>query len=493
MNKKYLGQKKWSEAEDNKIIELYEQGLSNSQIADQMNRTYDSISHRIQLLTKTKELNKTRRKKTIKEEYYQNAINLIAGFKARKNKSRHKVAKSTTDINKANYDMILKIDGKNEADELSLNTRANYIAHLKLFAYWLKDKTFKDCNLDIIEEYIRHLQKDSKPATIASHKSNLKFLFTKIQEESPSKDIMKIVAKLGEKKRAKNGDNEAERKEHLSKVEIVKLISGIKGDDIVAKRDRALLAAVYNSGGRIGEVLAVRKNNTHLEGKFPKLFLPISKTKKRDSHLLNFALPYLIEWTKVHEFWNDDEAPLFYSRSVSNYGQTLTAHAVRKILARALRISGIKKHITLHGLRHSKAYHCAVDGMTAAEANALFGWGRSSNMFAYYSSMAKEEIKLRELERTGKLTKEQIEERKQERNAFVSSKCNRCHTTITPDQFVCPKCGLSKNKKVAEIELAKEKKADSEISDLKRQMAQIVASINDLKTLKVEKERRARV
>ena len=32
--------------------------------------------------------------------------------------------------------------------------------------------------------------------------------------------------------------------------------------------------------------------------------------------------------------------------------------------------------------------------MTPAEANILFGWGRSSSMFTYYSSMATEEIKL---------------------------------------------------------------------------------------------------
>ena len=216
-------QKKWSEQEDNKIIELYGQDLTNSQIAEQMNRSYHSISHRIELLKQTKELNITRRKKTVKEEYYKNAISLIEGFKNKKNKTRHKAAKTTTDISKTNYDMILKIDGKNEADGLSLNTRANYISNLKIFAYWLK-KPFKDCKLEDIEEYLRHLREKSKEATINSHKSNLKFLFTKIQEETPSTDIMKIVAKLSEKKRAKNGHNETERKEHLSKVELVKLI-----------------------------------------------------------------------------------------------------------------------------------------------------------------------------------------------------------------------------------------------------------------------------
>ena len=484
--------KKWSEAEDNKIIELYGNGLTNNEIAEQMNRSYAAISHRIQLLNKTKELNKTRRKKTAKEEYYQIAANLIESFKNKKHKTRHKVAKSTTDITEDNYNMILRIDGKNEADSLSLNTRANYISNLRLFAYWLKKKSFKDCNLDIVEDYLRHLQ-NKKPQTIASHKSNLKYLFTKIQEETPSQDVMQIVAKLSEKKRAKNGGSETEQKEHLSKVELVKLISGIKGDDLMAKRDRALLSVLYDCGSRIGELLAVRKKNTHIEGKLPKLFLPVSKTETRDSHLLNFSLPYLTEWLKVHEFWDNDESPLFYSRCVGNYGNTITAHAVRKILKRALRISEIKKNITLHGLRHTKAYHSAIEGMTPSEANKLFGWKRQSNMFTYYSAMAKDEIELRELERKGELTPEQLEERKQERNAFVSSKCNRCHTLILPDQFVCSKCGLSKNKEVAKIEIKKEEKANQEISDLQKQMAEIVAAVNDLKSLKAEKKRRAKV
>jgi len=450
--------KLWSEKEENKLVELYNAGYTNREITEQLNRNPDSVKHRVQLLKERKLIIGKRRTKTTKENYYHNAHRIIENFK--KNK--------TTEISKENYNLILEVDQNNEADGLTENSRSHYVRYLSDFAKSLKKTSFLKASLsNDVETYIILKQKHLKESSFLSVKSTIKMFYRYLFEKKPTDaNVLKIYNFLNKRKRSKTRKFVTDTKEHLTRQEMVKLVASIKGKSTDAIRNRALIACLYDSGARINELLATAVKDCNADEKVPKFFLPISKTEPRNSNMLNFSLPYLMDWIKTHEYWNNKEAPVFYSMSTSNYGDPITAGAVGQILRRALKISGIKKKITLHGLRHSKAYHMAEDGMLISEANKLFGWGRTSGMFHYYSSVKDKEVEFKELERANKLTPEQLEERKQERNAFVMKTCMRCKEKILPNQFVCGKCGLSIDKNIASQELDHYKTLQDQIKEL---------------------------
>ena len=465
---------KWTEAEELKLIGHVKEGLTNKQILEQLNlsrpenqkRTWRSIAMKVKLLRDAKLINGIRRPKTSKyENYYARELQGIENFKNQFSKTRHKLSDLTMNISKRNHELIIDIDVRNEADGLSPTTRDHYMRYLKELAEGLKQKSLIDATLESdILPHINKLQKRLKG--IAEPRAAMKFFYNEMALKYPNKkELMLIAAYFNKKKRGRQSKPEPKEKKSLTKREVVKLVSGIKGNDKLAIRDRAIIACLYDSGARLSEFITLSKNNCNVDDKVPRFHVEISKTRPRDANMLIFSLPYLMEWIKVHEFWDDDNAPLFYSFSTANYGEPIGQNMITLIVRRAARIAGLKD-VTPHALRHTKAFHCAAEGMLPAEANDRFGWGRASSMFIYYTKVSEKELQLRELERANKLTPEQIEERKIERNAFVLKKCARCQAEATPDQFVCGRCGLALNKQVADKELVKEK----ELTEMKEQL-----------------------
>lgn len=465
---------RWTEAEEARLIQLVKDGLTNKQILEQLNlsrpenqqRTWRSIATKVKILRDAKLIDGIRRPKTSKyQAYYANPLQGIENFKNRISKTRHRLADATLNISDENHKFIVEIDLRNEADGLSPTTRDHYMRYLKALAQELKQKSLIDVKLESdILPYINKLQLRLKG--INEPRAALKFFYNEMAEKYPNKkELMRIASYFNKKRRGRNNRKEVKDKPSLTKREIVKLVSGIKGNDKMAIRDRAMIAALYDSGTRLAELTTISKKNCYIDDKVPRFHAEMSKTMPRDTNMLNFSLPYLMEWIKVHEFWDREDAPLFYSFSTSNFGEPIAQNMVGLIVRRAARIAGLK-NVSPHVLRHSKAFHCAADGMLPAEANDRFGWGRSSSMFIYYTKISEKEMQLRELERANKLTPEQIEERKIERNAFVLKNCARCGAEATPDQFVCGRCGLALNKQVADKELVKEK----ELTEMKEQL-----------------------
>ena len=459
--------KMWRQKEEIKLKELYEQGLKLREIGLQLGRDKISIAHKISQLKKCKELQRRKYKISLNEVYYNSSNNEISKFK--QGKGRY------AELNKANYELISWYDQENETAGLTPTTRWGLIRDISTFGIWIKEKKLKELSVDEIKEYERFLGLRLGKTSIKVHKSRIKGLYVEMLKDKSCKENIQLVFNyLDTKSRGRKKENDVtEAKARLTKTQIVKLVGAIKGADKGSIRDRAIIASLYDSGCRCSEFLSIRVKDAQVDGKFPHYYVPMSKTKPRDCHILSFSLPYVMEWKKQHEFLDNPDAPFFYSFSTKNYGESLTVRIPQLILKKAANIAGIKEVVSPHILRDSKAVHCAEAGMTAAEANLLFGWDRGSSMFNYYSTISTNALRLREKERGGQLTIEQIEELKEERNAFVSTNCNRCHTTILPDQFVCSKCGLAKNKKVAEIELQKEKKAEATISDLKKSMEEM--------------------
>ena len=478
---------KWHEAEEAKLVEMFKDGMTDSQISEQLGRNLNSVKHRVALLKDSKVLEGKRRKRSNEDVYNSNSVRIIENFRKRKAMTGHKLGDSTTKLSNENHKLISDVLLNNEAEGLSETTRANYITYTKIFALKLSNTSLLKVSLDEnIMTYISELRKRlPKETSFNAHKAALKNFYEVMFEKYPdNKELNRIIVFFNKKKKGRKKTYEPEEKQHLSKREIVQLVSGIKGKDKIAIRDRAIIAALYDTGARLSELVAVRQQDAKINEKVPYCFLPISKTKPRPSHMLNFSMPYLMEWIKVHEFWNDPNAALFYSMSTSNYGEPIAQQMISLIVRKARRISKIDKKITPHTLRHTKAYHCAADGMLPSEANRLFGWGISSTMFIFYTRISEGEVRKRELERAGKLSKEDLEGRKLEREAFRLKNCARCNTKSLPDQLVCSKCGLILDKRIAEQQEKRDQGKEDKIKALEDKMEKFEDAVKLIEMMK---------
>lgn len=467
--------KKWHEKEEAKLIQLYKDGLKLPEIAKQLGRTKDSVAHRIALLKESNELSMRVKKHDMQTAYYKTSLNTIQKFIHQKT--------YFSELSAKNHELLKAYDDENFSQKLTFASRAGILTDVVYVLRTINKSVLRIKKEDLVDFFVNYLEKGNKTNT---KKSRLKFFYAFLLDKFPkNKNIYRCHVYLSHKERGKKNNKEKEKvdtQSRLTKKEVVSLVSAIKGRDAIAIRDKALLAALYDTGARRSEMVSVRVKDVQIDGDYPKIYLPESKTIPRDSPMLNFALPYLMDYMKQHEYLNNPEAPFFYSLSTSNFGEPIGEGMIQLVVKRAARIAGIKKTVSPHILRDSKIVHVAQDNageITPAEANDLFGWGRSSGMFNYYSKVTKDELERREKERQGKLTDEEKKLREEEKKAFYEITCKRCGTDIRADEFICSKCGLPRNATSAKEYLERDKEYAMMKKDLEQLKKMIIEKAKD--------------
>jgi len=78
-------------------------------------------------------------------------------------------------------------------------------------------------------------------------------------------------------------------------------------------RDRSLVAVLYESGCRIGELLSMRIKHIQFD-KYGAILLLNGKTGSRRVRIV-FSSPYLKEWINKHPLADDPEAPVWVLKS----------------------------------------------------------------------------------------------------------------------------------------------------------------------------------
>ncbi len=186
-------------------------------------------------------------------------------------------------------------------------------------------------------------------------------------------------AKMKGKTRRSQGMEELPPEKLLSPKEIEAMLSAAG-----SLRNRCLIAVQYECGVRIHEVCALKLRhvtvkNTHFRVWFAKVK---GGCPKHYGYVAGGA-PILREWLGVHPFKDDMEAPLlptFHRRHMHRV-------AGGNIIKMAARRAGIKRNVTSHMLRHSRATHLLASGMNEAQVKALLGWSQGSPMLSRYSHL----------------------------------------------------------------------------------------------------------
>lgn len=167
----------------------------------------------------------------------------------------------------------------------------------------------------------------------------------------------------------------------LSKEEIVDLLRATRN-----LKHRAILALIYSSGLRIGELLKLKLEDIDVDRRQVKINMAKGR-KDRYSILAESFLPLLFNYVSTYK-------PKVYFVEGQHRGM-YTASAVRSFLKESCQRAGITKRVTPHSLRHSYATHMLENGIDIRYIQELLGHSRPETTMIYTHVAQKDLSKIR--------------------------------------------------------------------------------------------------
>lgn len=159
--------------------------------------------------------------------------------------------------------------------------------------------------------------------------------------------------------------------------QVEKLLSSPGQNDVLGRRDRAMLETLYSTGIRVSELVGLNINDLDVPGEALRVR---GKGKKErlvplGTHALAAIAAY-IEMvradTKHSKVWEGEarhQAPLFLNK----HSGRLSSRSVRRKLDKYLREAGLDPSISPHTLRHSFATHLLDNGADLRSVQELLG------------------------------------------------------------------------------------------------------------------------
>lgn len=206
-------------------------------------------------------------------------------------------------------------------------------------------------------------------------------------------------------------------------------------------REKALLAVLYESGMRAGEICALNVGSYQRDEYGGFLLLPKGaaglKTGARKVRLhTTESLQYLDPWWEVHPRKDEPGAPLFFTMSNRARGARMTPAALYAFVRRAGERAGLKKHVHPHLFRHTAATERARMGWKEAQMRAFFGWTRSSDMPSHYAHLSGADYEDMDLAARGLKAEKPASTTRGLRPVL----CRVCKEANLPTAYFCHKC-----------------------------------------------------
>jgi len=184
----------------------------------------------------------------------------------------------------------------------------------------------------------------------------------------------------------------------LSSEDIQKLIAAA-----LNPRDRAFIAVLAESGGRISEVLGLRIKHLNFDS-YGIIYILNGKTGERICRNIN-SVPYIQAWLRHHPEKDDPDSPLWVvlgnCKDVAKNGlcknykhvwrYNLGYSAARAMLRKVAQRAGVNRSVRPHNFRHSKATSLAVAGLNTPIMNEVMGWSQNSSMASTYLHISRQQ------------------------------------------------------------------------------------------------------
>ncbi|MBU0470136.1 MAG: tyrosine-type recombinase/integrase [Nanoarchaeota archaeon] len=363
----------------------------------------------------------------------------IHNFEKNYANARKRLDESTLSLR--NKELILRFLDDLALENMSKVRLTKYCGLMKICALWLNkdlDKATKDDLKSIVSKI--QLRDDYSVWTKKGYKVAIrKFYkwFLKADKIPEIVDFITITIRRSEKRLPSEG-------ELLTEEEIQNLLEACQ-----SLRDKAFIAMLYESGGRIGEIGNLFLRNLAFD-KYGITVTLSGKTGSRKIRLI-YCTPYVSNWVNNHPMKHDKNSPLWVTsdstRRQVRYG---TLNKMLKVIAKR---AGIKKKVNPHSFRHSRATFMA-NHLTEFQMNQYFGWIQGSDMPSTYVHMSGKEVDNAVLQMNGIITEDTKNDSK-----LSPRVCPRCDTINTVDAKHCNKCGGILDLKYA-MELEEEQARD---------------------------------
>ena len=228
--------------------------------------------------------------------------------------------------------------------------------------------------------------------------------------------------------------------ELITPEEVLKLVEACENS-----RDRALVLNIYETGGRIGELLNLRRKHVQFD-RYGAVLIFSGKSGDRRIRIIEGA-PALAQWINDHPI-NDPQAPLWINVGDRNHTDPLVYDAVRMLLRRLAIKAEIKKRVNPHSFRHARASYLA-NHLTERQLEQYLGWTTGSKMPKIYVHLSGREVDDALLQLHG-----MRKEEPKKIPTLTPITCPRCDTKNLTTVKFCSKCGLPLQIEAAlEIEL----------------------------------------
>ncbi|RLC73466.1 MAG: hypothetical protein DRI26_00735 [Chloroflexi bacterium] len=319
---------------------------------------------------------------------------------------------------------------------LSQSSREGYLKAVKNFEQFIGKAVEKADASDFSEWFKRLSRKTYKSKTIWNYGLCLKHLYIySLEARGLSEDEANLEANKAFKgvpfgdliKEARR--ESSDRDKLVTQEELNTLLK-----TAIHPRVKAIIAVLYESACRKGEILSLRIRDVSFGDTFTEIRVK-GKTGERTIPLM-FSVPYLRAWLQIHPD-RRPEAPLFCSvvkGRVKPLGSSALGMALRLICEKA----GIR-HIHPHMLRHTRLTELAKSGLGEYQLKSFAGWTPDSRMAARYIHLAGRSHVAAVLEAQG-VPIEKIKAEKPQ-PLLRSEACPNCGGQVGPDMLFCPNCG----------------------------------------------------
>ena len=351
--------------------------------------------------------------------------------------------------------------------------------------------------------YKRNLELNNrKPKTMARRLQELRYLLIELKKDAKQatkEDIEDLVLKINKSEKAPiskdklrltlknfykwiyNSDiyPDLVRWIKLSNGEGKKLPASVllTEDDIVSligacfnARDKALVALLWDSGMRVGELLGLKIQDVCFQ-KDVNYVRVSGKTGDRRMPII-FSTPYIANYLNDLRNGAKPTDSLFV---IINHGKiterALDYPTVRKILRDLKARAKMEKRVYPHLFRHSRATFYA-NRITEQQLKAVFGWTGSSKMAATYVHLSGRDIDNAIFKANGIEGKEDLQKPK-----LTIKNCHKCNETNEATAKYCLRCGspLDKDPLLHTVEVDK---INEELKDIKAALGLLMANLD---------------
>lgn len=235
-----------------------------------------------------------------------------------------------------------------------------YRSCLRSFIAYFSPQHPRDLTIDQIRKYLYHLIETERlaPATVNQAYNAIRFLFVELYHKPFT------IREIPRPHRGRTLPHV------LSQEEVLRIFSCV--DNL---KHKTLLMLIYSAGLRVGE--SVHLKITDIDGGRKLIHIHAGKGKKdRYTLLSDTALEMLREYFKLYR-------PKLFLFEGQGDREHLSERSIQNVFRRAVSAAGIKKKISIHGLRHSFATHLLESGVDLRYIQELLGHNSSKTTEIY--------------------------------------------------------------------------------------------------------------